>query len=283
VVISNLDENPSNAGTEMAGKVALVTGAARGIGNNIARAFANAGATVVIADINAEVGQAAADDLSKAGIASFVHADLSQVGGPEKAIDEVIEQHRRLDYLVNNARSVPNGRRDLESEDEESWDATLMVTLKGTFFTARAALRHWKTSPTAGAAIVNIASISGAMSTHESPAYHAAKGGVIQLTRYLADAGGPLRVRSNAVAPGFIVQDEHRQRYDRDDNETYRRVAGAAHPIGRVGTSDEVAQAVLFLASERSAFINGQILGIDGGSSVQEQWTFLDRSLSRLQ
>jgi len=115
------------------------------------------------------------------------------------------------------------------------------------------------------------------MSTHESPAYHAAKGGVIQLTRYLAGVGGALGVRTNAVAPGFIVQDEHHARFERDDNEAYRRVANTIHPIGRVGSPDEIAEAVLFLASNRSSFIAGQILFADGGSSVQEQWMLFDR------
>jgi NAD(P)-dependent dehydrogenase (short-subunit alcohol dehydrogenase family) len=267
----------------MEGKIALVTGAARGIGNNIARAFARAGAIVIVADIDSDSGNAAAEALADFGQVSFLHSDLSVIGGPDKAIQKAVEQYGRLDALINNARSTPKGRRDLESEDEESWDDTLAVTLKGTFFAAQAALRHWKNSPTLGATIVNIASISGALSTHESPAYHAAKGGVIQLTRYLADIGGSLGVRTNAVAPGFIVQDEHRKRFDRDDNESYRSLANAAHPVGRVGTPDEVAEAVLFLASDRSSFISGQILFADGGSSVQEQWTFLDRSKSHLQ
>jgi NAD(P)-dependent dehydrogenase (short-subunit alcohol dehydrogenase family) len=267
----------------MQGKVVLVTGAARGIGQNIARTFSRAGATVIIADINSEAGTAAAERLSAEGNVTFLRADLAIAGGSDSAIKEVIDKHGRLDTLINNARSAPDGRRDLHSEDEESWDDTLSVTLKGTFFTARAALRHWENSPTTGAAIVNIASISGAMSTHESPAYHAAKGGVIQLTRYLADIGGPLGVRTNAVAPGFIVQDENRERFDREDNASYRNRANITHPVGRVGTSDEVAETVKFLASEHAAFISGQILLIDGGSSVQEQWTFLDRNKSKLQ
>jgi 3-oxoacyl-[acyl-carrier protein] reductase len=266
---------------ELDGKVALVTGAARGIGNNIAQTLARAGAIVVIADINEEEGLAAAEALG--GQASFMNADLSSESGPDDLIKEVVKKHDRLDILINNARSRPEGRRDLITEDEESWDATLAVTLKGTFFVARAALSYWESSPTQGAAIVNIASISGAMATHESPAYHAAKGGVIQLTRYLAYVAGPLGARVNAVSPGFIVQDEHQTRFDRDDNEQYRRISDVTHPIGRVGTSNEVAEAVLFLASEKSAFISGQILGIDGGSSIQEQRTFLDTSLSNLQ
>jgi len=118
----------------MDGKVVLVTGAARGIGNNIAKSFVNAGATVVIADIDNKLGAEAAEQLNKSGSATFAYSDLSTAAGADATIQEVLKQHGSLHVLINNARSGPNGRRDLSTEDEESWDATMAVTLKGTFF-----------------------------------------------------------------------------------------------------------------------------------------------------
>ena len=275
------DPNEAHAGAELGGRVALVTGAARGIGRNIARLLARAGASVVIADIDTENGPLAAAELSACGTpTSYLFADLAKVGGPALAIRRCVEQHGRLDILVNNARS--GSRADLLTQDEKSWDATMAVTLRGTFFAAQAAIRFWESTGAGGGSIVNIASIAGVLATHEAPAYHAAKAGVIQITRYLAVAGRPFGVRVNAVAPGFVVQDEHRERFDRADNESYRRVANATHPVGRVGTSDDIAEAVLFLATPRSAFMTGQVLLADGGSSVQEQWSFLWQNLQQL-
>jgi NAD(P)-dependent dehydrogenase (short-subunit alcohol dehydrogenase family) len=261
----------------------IVTGAARGIGKNIAAGFIRAGATVVIADIDATAGHAAAEELGGgSGQVSYVDADLSADDGPERMIEQVTSQFGKLDVLVNNARSRPDGRRDMWSEDRDSWDDTFAVTLRGSFFVAQAALNHWKSSPTPGAAIVNLASIAGTLATHESPAYHAAKGAVVQLTRYLSDVAGPLGVRVNAVSPGLVVQDEHRDRFAREDNEEYRTAAILTHPLGRVGASDDIGDAVMFLSSSRAGFVTGQILVVDGGASIQEQWTFLYRSIQEL-
>jgi NAD(P)-dependent dehydrogenase (short-subunit alcohol dehydrogenase family) len=278
-VISDQVENTAGASQELNGKIALVTGAARGIGNNIAAKLASRGATVVIADINAELGESAIENIASAGRVSYITVDLSSKKGSQQVIEATVEQHGRLDILVNNARSRPAGKPDLMSENEESWDATLSVTLKGTFFTSQAAIVHWEKFPTDGASIVNIASIASTLVTIESPAYHAAKAGVVQITRYLADAAGPMGVRVNAVAPGLIIQNEHQDRFSRDDNEAYRNAAIATHPIGRVGASDDIAEAVAFLASDRSSFVTGQIIGVDGGSSVQEHWSFLYRKV----
>jgi NAD(P)-dependent dehydrogenase (short-subunit alcohol dehydrogenase family) len=126
-----------------------------------------------------------------------------------------------------------------------------------------------------GGAIVNISSVAGFMATHESPAYHAVKAGLIQLTRYLAVSAGPAGVRVNCVCPGFIVQDEHRARFDASDNAAYRKDAKAIHPLGQVGTADDVAQAVLFLSSPQASFVNGHVLVLDGGATLIEQFGLL--------
>lgn len=128
-----------------------------------------------------------------------------------------------------------------------------------------------------GGSIVNIGSIAAFMACHESPIYHVAKGGLLQMTRYLAVEAGPYGVRVNAVLPGFIVQDEHLTRYASANNERYREIAEFSHPLRRVGSAEDVSNAVLFLCSSGAHFISGQTVVVDGGLSIQEQSGLLFR------
>jgi NAD(P)-dependent dehydrogenase (short-subunit alcohol dehydrogenase family) len=255
-------------------KVVTVTGSARGIGKNIIRAFGEEGASIVICDFNQEQGQATEKEFKQAGLAAeFLPLDLSQKGAPQTLIQEIVETHGKIDVLVNNARS--GKRLGLLEETEETWDLGLSVTLKAAFFAAQEAIRAM--SQTGGGAIVNISSIAGFSVCKESPIYHIAKAGTIQMTRYLAVNAGQYGVRVNAVLPGFIVQDEHRERYNRDDNQSYRNVVEFCHPLGEVGRSDDIARTVLFLCSPEAAFISGECITVDGGVSVQDQSTLLYR------
>lgn len=249
------------------GRVVIVTGAARGIGKNIAAAFAREGATVVIADRDVDDGPMAASEIG----GEFLFTDLAEPGGPQRMVAEAVERHGRLDVLVNNARS--GVRASFESEDEESWDSGMNVTARAVFFASRAAILAMEA--TGGGAVVNIASVAAVMATRNAPVYHAAKAAVVQTTRYLAAHAGPRGSRVNCVLPGFIVQDEHRERYDRDDNAAYRRVAEATQPVGRVGSSDDVAGAVLYFASGEARYVNGQALLVDGGEAVISQTALL--------
>lgn len=252
-----------------AGKVVAVTGAARGIGKNIAARFAREGAKVVVCDLNAQGGGKAAADIG----AQFLEVDLAKRGSPQEMVRAVVAKWGRLDVLVNNARS---GERAAPfAETEEGWDVLMSVTLRAAFFASQEAVLAM--SKTGGGVIVNVGSIAAEMVCAESPAYHIAKAGLEQMTRWFAVESGARGVRVNAVLPGFIVQDEHRARYDRQDNAEYRRLAEFCHPAGRVGTSDEVAEAVLFLASPGAGFITGECLVIDGGSTLQEQFGLLHR------
>lgn len=254
------------------GKVVLVTGARRGIGKNIARAFAREGAAAVVADIDEPSGRAARDELRAQGLtAEFVNVDLRKKGMAQGVVREVVEKLGRLDVLVNNARS---GRRtDLFDESEETWEDTISVALRAAFFASQEAIRSM--AKTGGGSIINIGSIAATMATHESPIYHIAKAGMVQMTRYLAAQGGAHGVRVNAVLPGFIVQDEHRARYEAADNQRYREIAEFCHPGGRVGSAEDVAQTVLFLCSPEASFISGQYLLVDGGATLREQFGLL--------
>ncbi len=260
-----------------AGRTVLVTGGASGIGRNIVHAFAKAGAQVFFCDKDRTGGRAVVDEMAKEGVSvDYCYSDLAAPGSPQELVRESVRKAGRLDVLVNNARS--GQRTSLLDESELNWDETFAVTLRAAFFTTQEAIRAMSKG---GGAIVNVSSIASMLSCHESPSYHAAKAGLSQLTRYLADHAGDKGIRVNCVVPAFIVKDEHWERFAQPDNEEYRRVAFDAHPISAVGRSDDVADAVLFLASDKARFISGQCLVLDGGMSVQDQSVLLMRSLKK--
>ena len=256
-----------------AGKVVAVTGGARGIGRNIAKAFGGEGAFIGLADIDQEKGNTAVSELRGHGVtAEFLHVDLSRRGEPQAMVRNVVERFGRLDVLINNARS--GGRNAGSEEDEDAWEVSMAVTLRAAFFASQEAVRVMKKN--GGGSIVNISSTTALLAAYEvSATYQIAKAGMIQMTRHFALKVGPHNVRVNAVLPGFIVQDEHRHRFEQDDNQRYREIAEFSHPVRHTGASDDVANACLFLCSPDASFINGQCLVVDGGMSVQEHFSLL--------
>ena len=251
-------------------KIVIVTGAARGIGKNIAIKFATAGAYVVIADQDDTSANMVVEQIRSAGNNSeYYKVDLSKIEQAESMIRDVMHAHGRIDVLVNNARS--GTRTESLDENEENWKLSLDVSLKAPLFMSQVFIRK-HTDNTEMACIVNISSVAAQKICNESAVYHVAKAGLENLTRYLAVYGGPKGIRVNAVRPGFIVQDEHQGRYLQKDNASYRQMAENCHPLRRVGTSDDIADAVLFLSSDRASFITGQVLTIDGGLTIQDQW-----------
>lgn len=232
----------------MKNKIVAVTGGGRGIGRNIARAFKAAGAIVVSIDRKADK----------------FNADLSTPGAARTLIDEIHAAYGYLDVLVNNARS--SNRSLLGAETEEEWDHEMAVNLKSAFFLAKYAMELMPE----GSAIVNVGSITANFVSQENAAYQISKGACLQMTRVLAAMGAPKKIRCNAVLPGCIVQDEHRERYHAEANERYRAIFDNVHPLGRPGASDEVAKAVLFLAGDDSAWTTGASLVVDGGLTIQE-------------
>lgn len=247
-------------------KVSLITGGGAGIGKNIAIALGAEGATVVICDINSDLGNTTLKELRGKGIASdYYQIDLNNLNEIDQLVDWVMERHHQIDILVNNARSGKRVSCNLETE--ENWDTTFRVNLKTPFFLSRRIINVMNS----GGAVINIGSISGQLVSNESPSYQISKSAILQMTRYLAVYGGEKCIRVNSVLPGFIVQDENLERYSEEtlEQKRYRRCVEAIHPYRKSpGTSNDVASAVVFLASLETKFITGQMLLIDGGLSI---------------
>ena len=247
-------------------RVCLVTGAGRGIGRNISFALGREGYILALSDIdNSQLGSVQAELVEHGITAEIFSADLSLVGEARRLVKAVVEKFGKIDLMVNNARS---GRRStFNNETEDNWDLTLSVNLKAVFFLAQAAISFMPKE----SSIVNIGSISGKLVSQESPSYQISKAGLLHLTRYLAVNCGSIRV--NSVLPGFIVQDEYRDRYEGESlgQIKYRSIVDSLHPMGGgPGYADDVANAVVFLASKEAKFITGQSLVVDGGLTVQD-------------
>ena len=240
-------------------KVAIVTGAGRGIGRACAKTFAAEGACVVVADIDEEAGRQAVAEIEAAGgrahhLATDV-GDARQVGA---MVDATLEWGGRLDILVNNAAIIR--KSDFLALSEEDFDAVLRVNLKGPMLCTQAAARVM--AARGGGAIVNMSSVNGIMAIPDQVPYNVAKGGINQLTRATALALADKNIRVNAVAPGSILTELLATVME---DEAARRTILSRTPMGRCGTPEEVARVVLFLASEEASYMTGQIVYIDGG------------------
>lgn len=239
------------------GRVALVTGAARGIGAATALALAEAGARVALVDRDAAGVEATADAIGRAGSdALAIPADVTDAPAIERAVDVVVAEWGRLDVLVNNAGIVRDATLGKVSDDD--WAATLDVNLRGTMVGTRAALRPMRA---AGAGrILSATSVVARMGNYGQTAYAASKAGIIGLTRTWARELGPLGITANAVAPGFIDTDMAKG--------VPANVLGALldrTAARRMGRPEEVAAVYVFLASDLASFINGAVVGVDGG------------------
>jgi meso-butanediol dehydrogenase/(S,S)-butanediol dehydrogenase/diacetyl reductase len=262
------------------GKVAVVTGAASGIGAATVRRFAREGAAVVVADINAAGAQTVADEIAATGARALaVTVDVTDAGRVDAMVARTIEAFGRLDVLHNNATLVEAGT--IEKLTLEGWNRTLAVNLTAPFIAIKAVIRVMRGQ--GGGAIVNTASISGLAGDYGLAAYNAGKAGVINLTRTAALELARYRIRVNCVCPGGIatpllgtvIGDNERVPHwigapgvklpDRDAQLRYRRRLEKAHPVGRLGTADEIAAVVCFLASDDAAFVTGAALVADGG------------------
>jgi 3-oxoacyl-[acyl-carrier protein] reductase len=239
------------------GRVALVTGAARGIGAATALALAEAGARVALVDRDGEGVERTADAIGRAGSdALAIPADVTDAPAMERAVDTVVAEWGRLDVLVNNAGIVRDATLGKVSDDD--WAATLDVNLRGTMVGTRAALRPMRA---AGAGrILSATSVVARMGNYGQTAYAASKGGIIGMTRAWARELGPLGITANAVAPGFIDTEMARGVPEKVLTGLLKRT-----PAGRLGRPEEVAAVYVFLASDLASFINGAVVGVDGG------------------
>lgn len=246
------------------GKVALVTGGAVGIGAGIAERFVEEGARVAIVDINGAGARSFADRLRAKGMVLALEGDVANEDSARSAVERTVAQFGSLDVLVNNAGIEVAGPISLMKS--EAWDRQLAVNLKGAFLFSKYAIAQMQGR---GGVIINISSVRAFVSYPGGIAYDASKAALIGFTRALALDHGQDKIRVNAICPGYIdtPMTEEWLRSVPNREETTRQML-AVHPLGRIGTPRDVAEAAVFLASGAAAFITGTTLIVDGGMSA---------------
>ncbi len=248
---------------QLEGKVAVVTGGASGIGRATVELFAAEGASVVIADINDEAGEKLASALSDKGRqVTFKHCDVTLAEDCQAVVTSAVEEFGGLDILFNNAGAIR--RADVVDTGEDEWDSIMAVNVKSVFLMSKYALPVMTSA--GGGAIINSGSGWGLKGGAKAVAYCAAKAAVVNMTRAMAIDHGPQNIRVNCICPGDtdtpMLREEARQL---DQDEDLFMEEAAERPLGRYGAPEEVAQGVLFLASEGSSYVTGAALVVDGG------------------
>jgi NAD(P)-dependent dehydrogenase (short-subunit alcohol dehydrogenase family) len=249
-------------GGVFAGKVALVTGAATGIGRATALGFGREGAKVVVADIAEENGQQTVSDITAAGgEARFIKVDVSDGGAVEAMIRQTVAWYGRLDCALNNAGTILQ-EVSIADMDETAWERVQAVNLKGVFLCMKHEIRQMLAQGPGGV-IVNTTSTTAFRTVLNSAAYSSSKAGIVALTRIGAAEYGPMGIRINAIAPAGIETPMLLKGLG--DDEERRRNVSKTRVLRRLGSPDEAAQAVLWLCSPGSSYITGQTLAVDGG------------------
>ena len=255
-------------------KVVIITGGALGIGRACAIEFARAGAQVTIADINEKAGQATLDAMRDAGSAGhLVVGDVARADECQRVVRETVDRFGGVDVLFNNVGIQPlDSYRNVEDTTEEQWDRILGVNLKSYFLMSKYAIPEIRRR--GGGAIVNTASVQGLQSQRGVPAYAASKGGVLSLTRQMALDYAAERIRVLAVCPGTIDTEMVRTAaaHEPDGVEAALARYGKSHPIGRIGTGQDIANVVMFLASDQASFMTGEYVCVDGGYMALGAW-----------
>jgi NAD(P)-dependent dehydrogenase (short-subunit alcohol dehydrogenase family) len=248
---------------QLSGKAALITGGASGIGRATALLFAREGAAVAIADLNAQAGEAVANEITQSGgRAIFELADVTRATDCRRLAERAIRECGRIDILLNNAGIIR--RATVLDLSEEDWDRVMAVNVKSIYLLSREVIPHMQKA--GGGSIINMASGWGLAGGAKAAVYCASKGAVVLLTKAMAIDHGPQKIRVNCICPGDtdtgMLRAEAQQLGEAND----RFLAEAAkRPLGRVGSPDEIAQAVLYLASDASSFVTGTALVVDGG------------------
>lgn len=254
---------------DLSGRVAVVTGAAQGIGESTARHLAQAGAKVILADIKEERGEESAAAIRQnGGDVKFVYADVSKEEDIQNMIQTAVDEYGRLDILVNNAHfEVVGSATEITVDD---WDRSLAVLLRALFLGTKYAVPHMQA--VGGGNIINISSILGKQATRRYITYTTAKAAVVQLTRQTALDYGPYNIRVNTVTPGAInTRPGDAAPPNRDS------VASKVTPLRRSGIPKDIATAICFLVSDHAAFITGAELVVDGGLTIPFFGVFKER------
>lgn len=251
---------------KLKGKVALITGGTEGMGFATAELFLDEGAKVVITGRSNEKGAKALKTLRKHGEVAFVRGDVSKAADAKRMVDAAVRKHGRIDILFNNAGVYLE--KLAEDTSEAEWDRVLDINLKGTFLVSKYVIPHMKKRRSG--VIVNNSSDAGLVGNRTCPAYCASKGAITIMTKAMALDYAPFGIRVNSVNPGCI--DTPMLAYEAESSgnfDRYMKKTNEDHPIGRIGRPDEVAHAVLFLASDEASFVTGAALSIDGGLTAQ--------------
>jgi NAD(P)-dependent dehydrogenase (short-subunit alcohol dehydrogenase family) len=253
----------------LSGKVALITGAASGIGLATAERFLAEGASVVLADVQAELVETEARRLGGGGrLAVAVVMDVAASADNRRAVEVAVEHFGRLDILFANAGIGYSGAI-LDATDED-WDQVMAVNARGVFLSARESIRRMLSQDQPGGSVIINGSISGLAGIPGQAPYAPSKGAVVQLTRQLAVEYASKGVRVNCVCPGTVDTPVLRRGMAMSgDPEGFLAMLIAGHPIGRIGLAEEIASAVSFLASDDASFITGAILPVDGGYTAR--------------
>lgn len=241
--------------------VALVTGAARGIGKGVAASLLRAGWSVVLTDVDEPAGQAAAEELARLGTVEFIVMDVSDEASVMACIERIEDDFGQLDGLVNNAGIADPDSGPIEQLSLDAWNRRLGTNLTGAFLVAKHSIPMLRET---GGAIVNIASTRALQSEAHTEAYAASKGGLVALTHALAVSLGPT-IRVNAVSPGWIDTRENAQQ----QSDPLRAVDHQQHAVGRVGQPRDIGALVVFLLGPAAGFVTGQNLVADGGMTRQ--------------
>jgi NAD(P)-dependent dehydrogenase (short-subunit alcohol dehydrogenase family) len=250
------------------GKIALITGAALGLGRATALRMAEEGAGVAITDVLEAEGQAFAAELIARGLsARFWRLDVSEEAEVAQVIGEVAAHFGRLDILVNNA-GVAGADKPTDQLTEAEWDFVQAINVKGVFFCTKHAIPHLRKA--GGGSIVNLSSIYGLVSAADVPPYHASKGAVRLMTKTDALIYAPEKIRVNSIHPGFIwtpMVEGYLEGHG--DVREGREAVGALHPLGHLGEPDDIAWGCVYLASDEAKFVTGSELVIDGGYTAK--------------
>lgn len=268
--------NKPLAGTDgrFAGKVAIVTGGALGIGGGTARRLAADGASVLIADIADDAAQANVDQIHAAGgNAMAIHANMADSTDIQGMIATTVAEYGRLDILVQNAWGSPTNQISGSAIDvpEEGWDEGMAVMTKALYLGAKYAVPEMEKA--GGGSIINISSVHGLLMASGTLVYEAAKSAVIGMTRQMAIDFGTLGIRVNAICPGHIVTEKSTANLWSDNPDTLNFFEDQ-YPVRRVGAPADIAAAISFLCSDEASFITGHPLVVDGGLTIQLQENF---------
>jgi 3-oxoacyl-[acyl-carrier protein] reductase len=248
-------------------RVALITGAAKGMGRGMALRFAEEGCAVAIADISMKEADETVDEISRKGQRAIaIRCDVTKINEVRETVEKVLSAFGKIDILVNNAGAVLN-QPAIEDMTEEQWDGMIALNLKSQFLFCKFVVPHMKARKSGK--ILNFSSLGAVHPPDHIPHYHAAKGGVMGLTKDLAFALASFGINVNAILPGPIRTsffDFHTASMtEKEKDDFFAGFGQATAPLGRVGTPDEIAQSALFLCSDMSSYITGETLFVSGG------------------